>query len=205
MAIDDYGRLKLLFVDDSPHTRILLREILHGSAWPSAEIVDSATAAFTSIKANRPDLVITDWEMPDRSGIDLINDIRENPDSPDPLLAVILLTANGGASHVMQALDAGATGFLVKPISMRRITDGVINAVTKQRAFIVSPGYKGPERRGAGRSADVGAGNVLLPPDDLLLAKIRGEPAEIRAAWQRRVAAIDTVRRYGGRGDAPAG
>ena len=205
MATEDYGRLKLLFVDDSPHTRTLLREILHGSDWPRAVIVDSAAAAFASIKSDMPDLVITDWEMPGRSGIDLINDIREDPELPDPLLAVILLTGNDDAAHVMKALDAGATGFLVKPISMRRIRDGVVNAVTRQRPFIISPGYKGPERRGAGRVSDDIAGTLVLPPDNLLVAKIRGEPAGILAAWKRRVTAIDIVRRFGSPRDAPVG
>lgn len=203
MATEDYGRLKLLFVDDSAHTRTLLREILRGTNWTNTEFVESAAAAFESIRTNRPDLVITDWEMPGRSGLDLIRDIREHPDSPDPLLEVILLTAAGDAAHVIGARNAGATGFLVKPISIGRITEGVINAVTKQQPFIVSPGYKGPDRRLAGRAGRGGerpedqlpAGAIVLPPDGLLLAKVRGEPMAIRTAGRRRAEAIDIVRR----------
>jgi DNA-binding response OmpR family regulator len=212
MATEDYGRLKLLFVDDSFHTRTLLREILRGTNWTNAEFVGSAAAAFESIQANRPDLVITDWQMPERSGIDLIQDVREHPDSPDPLLAVILLTAVGSAAHVIGARDAGATGFLVKPISLGRITEGVINAVTKQRPFIVSPGYKGPDWRqpgqtsggGAQTEATLPAGAIVLPPDGLLLAKVRGDPAAIRAAWQRRADAIAIARRFSKPADPPS-
>ena len=48
-------------------------------------------------QAEPPDIVFTDWQMPGESGLDLIRYIRERPDSPDPLLPVILLTANGDA------------------------------------------------------------------------------------------------------------
>jgi DNA-binding response OmpR family regulator len=203
MATEDYSRLKLLFVDDSPHTRTLLREIMRGANWTNVEFVDGAAAAFESIKINPPDLVITDWQMPDRSGLELIHDIREHTDSPDPLMAVLLLTANGDAAHVIGARDAGATGFLVKPISMGRITEGVINAVTRLQPFIVSPGYKGPDWRHAGQASDGGdqtegqlpADAIVLPPDGLLLAKVRGEQVAISTARRRRAQAIAIVRR----------
>jgi CheY-like chemotaxis protein len=97
MATEDYSHLKLLFVDDAPHTRLLLREITRGSCWKNAEFVDNAFAAFEMIQTSRPDLVITDWQMPGRNGLELIHDIRQRPDSPDPLLPVILLTASGDA------------------------------------------------------------------------------------------------------------
>ena len=152
MATENYGRLKLLFVDDAAHTRLMLREMLRKTDWSQVEFADSAAAAFKQIKANLPDLVITDWQMPGESGLDLIRAIRERPDSPDRLLPVILLTASGDAEHVLGARKAGATDFLVKPISMNRIVERVINAVTRPRPFIVSPTYKGPDWRRAGHS-----------------------------------------------------
>jgi len=194
MATESYGRLKLLFVDDAAHTRLMLREMLRGTQWPQAEFADSAAAAFRQIRANLPDLVITDWQMPGESGLDLIRAIRRHPESPDRLLPVILLTASGDAEHVIGARKAGAIDFLVKPISMKRIVERVINAVTKPRPFIVSASYVGPDWRRASPTDDPRArpedplpvGAVVLPPDGLLLAKVRGDPAEIRAARERR-------------------
>jgi DNA-binding response OmpR family regulator len=200
MATENYGRLKLLFVDDAAHTRLLLREMLRKTGWPNVEFAESAAAAFEQIKVNLPDLVFTDWQMPGESGLDLIRAIRERADSPDRLLPVILLTANGDAEHVLDARTAGATDFLVKPISMNRIVERVINAVTRPRPFIVSPTYKGPDWRRAGqpgdasdRSQELPAGSIVLPPDGLLLAKVRGDPAAIREARQRRAEAIAIV------------
>ena len=91
--------------------------------------------------------MFTDWQMPGESGLDLISYIRERSDSPDPLLPVILLTANGDAEHVLRARKAGADDYLVKPFSLSRIIDRVTRVVTKQRPFIVSSVYKGPDWR----------------------------------------------------------
>ena len=203
MATENYGRLKLLFVDDTAHTRLMLREMLRNTKWSHAEFAESAAAAFEAIQANLPDLVFTDWNMPGQNGLDLIHNIRERLDSPDPLLPVILLTAAGDAEHVMSARKAGALGFLVKPISMSRIIERVTNAVTQQRPFIVSPGYKGPDRRNAGQLAEserrgqdgLPPDAIVVPPDGLLLAKVRGDPEALREAMRRRSEAIAIVRR----------
>jgi CheY-like chemotaxis protein len=204
MAIENYHRLKLLFVDDALHTRTLLREVLRGTEWTNADIVDSAETAFKLIQMHPPDLVFTDWQMPGQSGLDLIRDIRERVESPDPLLPVILLTANGDAEHVLGACDAGANGFLVKPISLGRITERVVDVVTRPRSFIVSHVYRGPDRRrggrprgGEGQSQELlPPGAIVLPPDGLLLAKVRGEPGAIREALLRRIESIAIVRRF---------
>jgi DNA-binding response OmpR family regulator len=201
---ENYGRLQLLFVDDAPYTRQLLRELLDNTSWRTADIVESVAAAYRVIQAEPPDLVFTDWQMPGESGLDLIRYIRERP---DPLLPVILLTANGDAEHVLRARKAGADDYLVKPVSLSRNTDRVTRVVTKQRPFIVSSVYKGPDWRrvsppgnGEGQSLDpLPPGTIVLPPAGLLLAKVRREAAAIRDALQRRAEAIAVVRNFGSR------
>lgn len=202
MSGEHYGRLRLLFVDDASHTRLLLREMLRNTEWTNVEFADSAASAFEQIKANPPDIVFTDWQMPGKNGLDLMHAIRSRPDSPDPLLPVILLTAVGDAEHVLDALNAGAAGFLVKPISLSRITERVVSVVTRQRPFIVSPSYIGPDRRRIGQSMNgelrsqvqLPPDAIVLPPDGLLLARVKGESKAIREAVRRRAEAIAVVR-----------
>ncbi len=202
MASENYGRLKLLFVDDAPHTRLLLREMLRSTYWSHAEIADSAKAAIVEIRANPPDVVFTDWQMPGQSGLDLIRAIRELPDLPDPLLPVILLTAKGDSEHVITARMAGATDYLVKPISLNRIIERVTHVVTRQRPFIVSSSYTGPDWRRVGQPGNgeepLPPGAVVLPPDGLLLAKVRGDRDAFGAALQSRAEAIALVHRMVG-------
>ncbi len=183
----------------SRHTRLLLQEMLRNTEWPNAEFADGVAAAIKLIQGNQPDIVFTDWKMPGETGLDLIRAIRERADLSDPLLPVILLTASSGAEHVLGARKAGANDFLVKPISMARIAERVMSAVTKPRGFIVSPSYTGPDWRrpastAGGESPDpLPADGVVIPPDFLLLAKVRGDPVAIREAKQRRAKAIAIV------------
>ena len=196
MLPEGYARLRLLFVDDAAHTRLLLREILRGSGLSQIKTVESAAAAFAAIVAQPPDIVFTDWEMPDRSGLELIHDIRERPDSPDPLLPVILLTGNSDQQHVIAARDAGASGYVMKPITLGHIVERVIDVVTKPNPFIFSAAYKGPERRGVARPASpLDATFLVVAPDGLLQAKVRGDREAFRVALARRAAAIDAARR----------
>jgi CheY-like chemotaxis protein len=196
----NFGRLRVLFVDDEGHTRLLLREMLRGTELSVTEYAHSAQAAFEVIKAGAPDVVFTDWQMPGASGIDLIRMIREDPDSPDPLLPVILLTASGDAAHVINARNAGAAGYVVKPIRLGAILGQVEQVVTRQRPFIASSSYKGPDWRrpgtsGGGESLDqLPPDATLLAPDGLLMAKVRSDPVAIRAAVARRAEAIAIVR-----------
>jgi DNA-binding response OmpR family regulator len=202
MAIENYGLLKLLFVDDDSLTRLLLRELLNNSYWRNSVIVESAAAAYDAIMTSPPDVVFTDWQMPNESGLDLIRAIRERPNSPEPLLPVFLLTASGDAEHVRAGRDAGAAGFLVKPISVRGITERVIDVVTRERWFIVSPGYTRPDRQRANRPAKVErrsrgelpAGVVVLPPDGLLKAKVSGDATALRKALRRHANSVALFR-----------
>ena len=66
----------------------MLREMLRNTNWSHAEFVDSATAAMAEIKANPPDLVFTDWQMPGQSGLELIRAIRDY--QPEIVLASAL-------------------------------------------------------------------------------------------------------------------
>jgi CheY-like chemotaxis protein len=198
MLPEGYARLRLLFVDDAAHTRLLLREILRSRGLSQIKIVESAAAAFAAIVAQPPDIVFTDWEMPERSSIELIHDIRERPSSPDPLLPVILLTANSDTEHVIAARDAGASGYVMKPITLGHILERVVDVVTKPNPFVFSAGYKGPERRGVARPSgpdDGGSAFLALAPDGLLQAKVRGDWEAFRVALARRAEAIEAARR----------
>ena len=203
MLPDGYAQLKLLFVDDALPTRILLRETLHGTGLQRVDIVDSAVAAFELIKSDPPDLVFTDWQMPDRSGLDLLRDIRMSPDSPDPLLPVILLTVMDSENYVIRGRNAGATGYLIKPITLGGIIDRITDAVMQPRAFVVAPHYIGPDRR-VGRTT-VGRDRreeqviefepIIIPPDHLLSAKVRRDAKAMDRALQARADAIALMRR----------
>lgn len=189
-----YGQLHILVVEDVVHTRQVLRGILRHLGFSRVSEAGCASDAFELIRTTPPDIVLTDWEMPGGSGLDLVRMVRTRPDSPDPLMPVIMLTAHGSVEHVVACRDAGATDYLVKPFSPSRIASRITDVVERQRPFVCAPGYRGPDRRrsrrpiaGDRRSPVAPAPGVrLLPPDGLLAAKVSGDTAALDGALMLR-------------------
>lgn len=106
------NRFPLLVVDDSPFARKLIERALAPERYEiiSAKTGEEALALFS---AKLPNLVITDWVMPDLSGVELCERIRR--DYADHLTYVILLTTISDKSKVVRGLNAGADDYLTKP------------------------------------------------------------------------------------------
>lgn len=198
MLPSGYGALEILIVDDIANTRQILRAILRHLGFVRVTEASSTTEALEIIKEIGPDLVFTDWDMPGASGLDLIRIVRSHPESPDPTLPIILLTAHGDRQYVKAGRDAGATDFLVKPLAPARIRDRILDVVSRPRGFVSAPGYKGPDRRRLDRpvaqdrrSLDAPAPDVVLsPPDGLLMAKVSGDEMAVKRALQSRVSIL---------------
>lgn len=201
MLPSGYGALEILVVDDIANTRQILRAILRHMGFARVTEAGGTTEALALIKEIGPDLVFTDWDMPGASGLDLIRIVRSHPESPDPTLPIVLLTAHGDRQYVKAGRDAGATDFLVKPLAPARIRDRILDVVSRPRGFVSAPGYKGPDRRRLDRpvaqdrrspeapTPDV----ILLPPDGLLMAKASGDEMAVKRAQQSRVSILRTL------------
>lgn len=191
----DEGALNILIVDDIPQTRQLLRALLRSIGYPRVTEAENVAEAYSSIKRRRPDLVLTDWEMPGGAGVELVRAVRTRPDSPDPLLPIIMITAHGNIDYVIGGRDAGTTQFLVKPFAPARLRERILDVAQNDQPFVISPGYKGPCRRRIDKSVPLERrapadalppGVTLLPPDGLLYAKITGDPVALAEAVAKR-------------------
>jgi two-component system phosphate regulon response regulator PhoB len=92
---------------------------------------DSVRAARDAVAAELPDLVLLDWMLPDRPGIELLRELRS--EERTKALPVIMLTAKGAESDRVAGLDAGADDYVVKPFSPRELVSR-IRAVFRRRA-----------------------------------------------------------------------
>ena len=109
------GQKLVLIVDDVEDNRILLDRGLKSCGY-ATEICESGREALSIISQNVPDIVLLDWMMPDLSGMDTLVAIRELYDSAR--LPVIMCTAMDEEMSVVAAINAGATDYMVKPISL---------------------------------------------------------------------------------------
>ena len=109
---------KILIFDDEKSIREMIKFSLEMKGMECFE-ASSAKNAISEIYANRPDLIILDWMMPDVSGIEFLRRIKRDPKVND--IPVILLTAKVDENNVVTGLDAGAEDYIKKPFSTKEL------------------------------------------------------------------------------------
>ena len=106
---------KVLIVDDESTGRTILTKIVQQiEDGISVDAFDNPLEALSWLDSNHPDLIITDYRMPDINGVDLIRKIREMPTCQD--IPIMMITIVSEKSVRYDALEAGATAFLTRPI-----------------------------------------------------------------------------------------
>jgi two-component system chemotaxis response regulator CheY len=112
----------VLTVDDSKTIREMVSFTLKGAGYSIVEAEDGVIA-LNVLKANKVDLIITDLNMPNMNGIDMIKSIRTNPSyAATPIL---MLTTEGDANKKVEGKNAGATGWIVKPFQPDKLIEVV--------------------------------------------------------------------------------
>ena len=105
----------VLVVDDEPAIRRFLRTSL-GAVGHRVVTADDAAGALAGLASEKPDVIILDLGLPDRSGLDVIAEIRQR--SPVP---IIVLSARNDERSKVAALDLGADDYLAKPFGMAEL------------------------------------------------------------------------------------
>lgn len=111
----------ILIVEDSPDNMKLFRTLLALKGHSVVGIL-GGDDLFSSIAAQRPDLILMDIHMPGKDGFTLVNDIRASAHAD---LVVVALTANAMAGDREKIIAAGFDGYISKPIDIRRFPDQV--------------------------------------------------------------------------------
>ena len=105
------ARARILIVDDHPMTRAGLVHLI--GSQPDLTVcaeAETAAAGLTAVEKTRPDLVLADVTLPDRSGIELIKDIK----AVQPALPVLVISMHDESLYAERALKAGAAGYIMK-------------------------------------------------------------------------------------------
>ncbi len=118
----------LLVVDDEPNIVFSLKETLSS---PKLNVISAGTAreGIDLVKQKRPDVVILDVRLPDQSGLDAYDKIRQI----DPRLPVIIMTAFARTETAIEAMRRGAYEYLVKPVDFKRLKEVVGKAIEVSR------------------------------------------------------------------------
>src|SRR3970040_362187 len=105
----------LLLVDDDPEALEWLSEFAKGEGF-SVSQADSLRAARIHLSRLQPDVLLTDLQLPDGQGIELVNDLESREATE-----VVLITGHASVESAVQALRLGASDYLVKPVDVDRL------------------------------------------------------------------------------------
>ncbi|MEO8430971.1 MAG: HD domain-containing phosphohydrolase [Acidobacteriota bacterium] len=126
LAPDSISAGRIFVVDDDPLVASLLSSLLTGAGY-RVERFAEGRPALEAIRADSPDLVLLDLELPDLSGLDVLVDIRADPDTR--LLPVVMLTGHAAKEAKLRAIREGVTDFLSKPFSPEELVPRVRSLV----------------------------------------------------------------------------
>ena len=120
----------ILVVDDSATTRSLVASYL--ADWEGVEVVEAASGfeALRVLPARSVDLIVTDINMPDINGLELISFVRANPNYRR--IPVIIITTENSAEDRKRGLDLGACDYLVKPFGAADLRRAVEEALGRE-------------------------------------------------------------------------
>ena len=145
-----FDRLKILVVDDNAHMRKLVTTILQAFGVVQIQEADSGQRAWNVLREFNPDVLVLDWVMENMSGLELVQMLRTNPQTPNPFVPVIMLTGHTSLDHVMQARDAGVNEFIAKPVSVKTMMSRLVSVIEHPRPYVRTSAYFGPCRRRRG-------------------------------------------------------
>jgi two-component system chemotaxis response regulator CheY len=107
--------IKILVVDDFSTMRRIIKNLLRDLGFTNVDEADDGKTALPILKQGGIDFLITDWNMPEMTGIDLLKAVRA-----DPALAsipVLMVTAEAKREQIIAAAQAGVNGYVVKPFT----------------------------------------------------------------------------------------
>ena len=165
--------MRVLIVDDEPIARQILREHLEG--FTDVTIVGEAAdglSAVEQIQTLNPDLVFLDLQMPELGGLAVAKNLRGKR-----MPLIIFVTAF--EQHALEAFDAGAVDYLLKPVRHERLTAAIQKArpmLTSSSMPVEAKAQKATVRRIVGR---VGSDMHLLNPADVIAFQADGETVVI--------------------------
>lgn len=139
--------VSVLIVDDSRVMRELLTVILRGCGVGRICEAGDGEAGLEAIRDLKPDIVFADWMMQPMDGHEFVRKVRQDPDSPNPLLPIIMITGHSEAKRVRAARDAGATEFLAKPVTAKAVARRLEAIIHLPRPFVRTSQFFGPDRR----------------------------------------------------------
>ncbi len=107
--------MRILVVDDFSTMRRIIKNILKQLGFTNVVDADDGSTAWEILNKDKIDFIISDWNMPKMSGIELLRKVRSSEEFAD--IPFLMVTAEGQQENVIEAVQAGVSNYIVKPFT----------------------------------------------------------------------------------------
>lgn len=115
--------MKILIVDDFSTMRRIIKNLLRDLGFTNTAEADDGNSALPMLQTGNFDFLVTDWNMPGMTGIDLLKAVRE--DARLKGLPVLMVTAEAKRDQIIAAAQAGVNGYVVKPFTAAALQEKI--------------------------------------------------------------------------------
>ncbi len=113
--------LRILIVDDFSTMRRIVKNLLNDLGFSNTAEAEDGNSALAALRASSFDFVVTDWNMPGMTGIELLKAIRNDPKLAK--LPVLMVTAEAKREQIVEAAQSGVNGYIIKPFTAETLKD----------------------------------------------------------------------------------
>lgn len=115
--------MKILIVDDFSTMRRIIKNLLRDLGYTNTQEADDGVTALPMLRNGEFDFLVTDWNMPGMTGIDLLKEVRS--DAKLASLPVLMVTAEAKRDQIIEAAQAGVNGYVVKPFTAQVLKEKI--------------------------------------------------------------------------------
>jgi two-component system, chemotaxis family, chemotaxis protein CheY len=115
--------MKILIVDDFSTMRRIIKNLLRDLGFNNTQEADDGNTGLPMLQSGNFDFLITDWNMPGMTGIDLLKAVRA--DAKLKNLPVLMVTAEAKKEQIVMAAQAGVNGYIVKPFTAQTLKEKI--------------------------------------------------------------------------------
>ena len=115
--------MKILIVDDFSTMRRIIKNLLRDLGFTNTQEADDGLTALPMLKGGDFDFLVTDWNMPGMTGIDLLKEVRADEKLAN--LPTLMVTAEAKKDQIVEAAQAGVNGYVVKPFTAQALKEKI--------------------------------------------------------------------------------
>jgi DNA-binding response OmpR family regulator len=143
----NFEAVSVLLLEQSLHGLEVLLQMFYGFGARNCHKSTSIEDAASIVQRKTLDLIVVDPNLKEGDGLEFVRWLRNSGIDPNRSAPALILSANGTSASVRLARDAGASFFLVKPVTPAALMDRIVRVLRDKRAFIIADAYAGPDRR----------------------------------------------------------